>query len=242
MRTDLDEVLDGAHALLLDVDDTIIDTRHAMVTAGTAATAAIWPDRVQDHLAMATRYYEDPAGWFPRYAAGEIDFEVMRSSRLAEMAAAFGVAVPLDAHAFFEDAYAPAFRAAQRLFPDVPGLLAEAEGQGLVVGLLTNSASVPTSVKLEALGLQDRFEVVVTTDTLGFGKPDPRVYREACRLLGAPARRTVCVGDSMAWDVLGAKAAGLRAIWLDRAGEGTEEPVPVVADLEALAAAIGRRS
>jgi len=237
----VDEVFAGAGALLLDVDDTIVDTRGAMVAAGTQAAAALWPHRPGDHRAMAQRYYDDPERWFPRFAAGEVPFEHMRAGRLDEVATAFGVHVPDDGHHAYEDAYAPAFRAAQRLFPDVPELLSTAERQGMPVALLTNSAHAPTAVKLEALGLVDRFDVVVTTDTLGFGKPDPRVYREACRLLGAGPAEVVCVGDSLPWDVRGAQAAGLRAVWLDREGRGTAEPVTSVRGLDEVTAALGGR-
>ena len=164
-----------------------------------------------------------------------------RAGWLAEVAAAFGVEVPDGAHLSYEEAYAPAFRSAQRLFPDVPGLLDEAGRRGLPVALLTNSAQAPTRVKLEALDLVDRFDVVVTTDTLGFGKPDPRVYLEACRLLGAEPDRVLCIGDSIEWDVLGAEAAGLRAVWLDRDGRGTSEPVVAVRGLDEVTAALDRR-
>lgn len=233
--------LDGAQALLLDVDDTIVDTREAMVLAGTQAAAAIWPHRAGEHRAMAQRYYDDPERWFPRYASGDVAFEAMRAGRLAEVAAAFGVEVPGGAHQAYEEAYAPAFRSAQRLFPDVSDLLAAAEDERLPVALLTNSAQAPTRVKLEALDLVERFDVVVTTDTLGFGKPDPRVYLEACRLLGAEPGRVLCIGDSIEWDVLGAEAAGLRAVWLDREGRGTSEPVASVRGLDEVTALLGRR-
>ena len=231
----------GVRALLLDVDDTIVDTQEAMVLAGTRAAAAIWPHRAGEHRAMAQRYYDDPERWFPRYASGDVAFEAMRAGRLAEVAAAFGVEVPDGAHLSYEEAYAPAFRSAQRLFPDVPGLLAAAEDERLPVALLTNSAQAPTRVKLEALDLVGRFDVVVTTDTLGFGKPDPRVYLEACRLLGAEPDRVLCIGDSIEWDVLGAEAAGLRAVWLDRDGRGTSEPVVAVRGLDEVTAALDRR-
>ncbi|WP_330474089.1 HAD family hydrolase [Terrabacter sp. C0L_2] len=233
--------LDGAQALLLDVDDTIVDTREAMVVAGTQAAAAIWPHRPDEHRAMAQRYYDDPERWFPRYASGDVAFEVMRAGRLAEVAAAFGLAVPDGAHRSYEEAYAPAFRRAQRLFPDVPDLLVAAEGASLPVALLTNSAQAPTEVKLEALDLAGRFDVVVTTDTLGFGKPDPRVYLEACRLVGVEPGRVVCIGDNLEWDVLGAEAVGLRAVWLDREGRGTSEPVASVRALDELTAVLDRR-
>jgi putative hydrolase of the HAD superfamily len=224
--------LDGARGLLLDVDDTIVDTRSAMVVAGTCAAAALWPDRVDEHRDMARRYYDDPARWFPKYAAGTVGFDAMRAGRLAEIAAAFGLDVPDGAHRAFEDTYTPAFRTAQRLFPDVPGLLAAAEDADLPVALLTNSAQAPTDVKLEVLELADRFDVVVTTDTLGFGKPDPRVYLEACRLMDLEPAHVVCIGDSLEWDVLGAEAAGLRGVWLDRSGRGTGNQVASVGTSE----------
>ncbi|GAA2745776.1 HAD family hydrolase [Terrabacter aerolatus] len=235
------ETLHGVRALVLDVDDTIVDTREAMVVAGTHAAASVWPHRTGEHRAMAQRYYDDPQGWFPRYASGDVAFEVMRAGRLSEVAAAFGVEVPEGAHRSYEEAYAPAFRGAQRLFPDVPDLLAAAEGEGLPIALLTNSAHAPTRVKLEALDLVGRFDVVVTTDTLGFGKPDPRVYLEACRLLDVEPHGAVCLGDNLEWDVLGAEAAGLRAVWLDREGRGTSEAVASVRGLDELTQALGRR-
>jgi putative hydrolase of the HAD superfamily len=237
----LDSVLDGLRAVLLDVDDTIVDTQEAMVVAGADAAAAIWPERSGEHRAMAERYYDDPERWFPRYAAGDVRFDAMRAGRLREVARTFGVELPDDAHLAFEDVYAPAFRGAQRLFPDVPALLEATETHGLPVALLTNSAAAPTRVKLEALDLLERFDVVVTTDTLGFGKPDARVYLEACRLLEVEPERVVCIGDSLEWDVLGAQAAGLRGIWLDRSGVGTPEDVVTVGALDQVAAALGRR-
>lgn len=223
--------LDGIRGIVLDVDDTIVDTRGAMLEAGAAAMAAIWPDRVDDHTAMAERYYADPGSWFARYARGELEFAAMRAGRLEEVASAFSLALPAQGHGGFESAYAPAFRAAQRLFPDVDALLEVADDLGLPVALLTNSNAAATELKLEALAIAHRFVAVVTTDTLGIGKPDPRTYLEACRLLGAAPERTVCIGDNLEWDVVGARAAGLRAVWLDRAGRAGEADVPTVTSL-----------
>ncbi|MEO7447902.1 MAG: HAD family hydrolase [Humibacillus sp.] len=230
----LTETLDGAVALLLDVDDTIVDTEAAMVDAGTVAAASLWPERADEHASMARRYYDDPEGWFPRYAAGELAFEAMRAGRLAEVARAHGVELPDGAYARYEHSYAPAFGAAQRLFPDVPALLEAADRAGLPVALLTNSSHAPTHQKLEAVGLGNRFEVVVTTDTLGFGKPDPRVYLEAATRLGRSPAQTVCIGDNLEWDVLGAQRAGLRAVWLDRLGTAAAPRPPSVTTVTSL--------
>lgn len=237
-RARLTRVLDGIRAVVLDVDDTIVDTRAAMVAAGTVALGVLWPERDVEHTAMAQHYYDDPGRWFRRYASGEVAFDDMRVGRIEDVARAFAVVTPDGALERYAEAYDPAFRVAQRLFDDVPALLDAARSAGLPVGLLTNSAAAPTTLKLEALDLLDSFDAVVTTDTLGFGKPDARIYHEACRRLGAEPATTVCVGDSLEWDVLGAEAAGLRAVWLDRGGLGTHEDVARVAGLDELTDAL----
>nr|WP_082570968.1 HAD-IA family hydrolase [Cellulomonas sp. Root485] len=52
----------------------------------------------------------------------------------------------------------------------------------------------------------------------GFGKPDPRVFVEACRRLGTAPERTAYVGDELDVDAVAARAAGLLGIWVDRPG------------------------
>ena len=73
----------------------------------------------------------------------------------------------------------------------------------------------------------DQVEFVVALDDLGVGKPDPRMYAEACRRLRLPASEVVYVGDDVALDALGAQRAGLTGVWLDRVGL----PVPDGVDL-----------
>jgi putative hydrolase of the HAD superfamily len=231
--------LSGIRALVLDIDDTLVDTRQAMVAAGTHAARALWPDRLDVHEAMSRHYYTDPGRQFRRYAAGELSLLAMRLARLGDVARSFGVTVPQDALDIFDLAYTPAFRAAQRLFEDVPGLLDVAHAHNLPVALLTNSSDRDTRIKLEALGLAERLDLVVTTDTIGVGKPDPRVYAAACRLVGVRLGEAVCIGDSLEWDVHGAIAAGMRAIWLDRAGVGAAA-VPTVISLTEVTEALRR--
>lgn len=236
----VEQQLAGSRGIVLDIDDTIVDTRGAMIEAGAVAMAALWPEHVDHHAAMAERYYADPARWFARYASGELEFTAMRAGRLEEVASAFELRLPAEGQQAFEDAYAPAFRSAQRLFPDVHGLLDAADALGLPLVLLTNSSAPVTDVKLQVLAIGHRFGAVVTTDTLGVGKPDPRTYLEACRLAGTRPKDTVCVGDNLEWDVLGARAAGLRAVWLDREGRAEEGEVARVGSLHELTTVLRR--
>ena len=70
--------------------------------------------------------------------------------------------------------------------------------------------------KLAASGLDDYFEAVLVSEDLGVAKPESAVFEHALSLIGARPDQTVMIGDSLAKDVDGALAAGLRAIWLNR--------------------------
>ena len=50
----------------------------------------------------------------------------------------------------------------------------------------------------------------------GVGKPDARIFLEACRRLGCAAGEVLHVGDDLALDVHGARSAGLQVRWLRR--------------------------
>lgn len=63
--------------------------------------------------------------------------------------------------------------------------------------------------------LLDQFDGLVSVDDIKSFKPDPAVYTYARRATGA-WDRPLCLVSSNAWDVIGARAAGLQAIWVQR--------------------------
>lgn len=59
------------------------------------------------------------------------------------------------------------------------------------------------------------FDGLVSVDDIKSFKPDPAVYAYARRATGA-INQPLCLVSSNAWDVIGARAAGLMAIWVQR--------------------------
>jgi putative hydrolase of the HAD superfamily len=84
--------------------------------------------------------------------------------------------------------------------------------------LITNGEPAFQGEKVRRVGLADRFEHVIASGEAGVAKPDPRIFHEACRRFGVPPDRAMYVGDRLRTDALGAAAAGLTGVWLDRAG------------------------
>ncbi len=101
----------------------------------------------------------------------------------------------------------PLFRRV-KLFDGVRETLEAFQAAGLKLGLLSD---FPPEAKLEHLGLADPWDVVMCSERTGRLKPDPLSFRELADRLGAAPERVLYVGNSVAYDVRGARAAGMKA-------------------------------
>ena len=129
-----------------------------------------------------------------------------------------------DMQAIFEDLWNHfADPGSWRVYPDVfPALQALREG-GLRIGLISNWDSRLNAL-LRGLGVWQFLDCATISYEVGAEKPDRRIFRKAISRCGVLPDRSVLVGDSYEEDVLGARAAGLKAMWLRR--EGDSRPVP----------------
>lgn len=99
--------------------------------------------------------------------------------------------------------------------PDVRPALEELRSAGISVITLSNGAAETTRKLLARAGLSDLVDLVVTIDEVKRWKPNRDVYLHACRRADATPDSAVLVA-AHAWDVHGAKQAGLRAGWVRR--------------------------
>lgn len=89
--------------------------------------------------------------------------------------------------------------------------------RGYLVGLVADTRPGTYRNVLRQHGLQRAFDVLAISEELGCEKPARRMFEHALRGLGLgpdEADRVVMVGNNIARDVRGAKAAGMRTVWL----------------------------
>ncbi|MCP4290710.1 MAG: HAD-IA family hydrolase [bacterium] len=67
--------------------------------------------------------------------------------------------------------------------------------------------------RLNYIGLQHTFDVVLTFDDTGHHKPDPKPFQMALDILNVSADRTVLIGDWIERDILGGQNAGLHTVY-----------------------------
>jgi putative hydrolase of the HAD superfamily len=87
------------------------------------------------------------------------------------------------------------------------------------LGVVTNGIDRVQRARLAASGLAPLFDAVVTSQSCGFAKPDPRILRAALDAMDVLPREAVYVGDDPATDGAAARAAGVRFVWMDRGGD-----------------------
>lgn len=129
----------------------------------------------------------------------------------------------------FEDA------AVWEVFPDVAPALSALRALGCTLGIVSNFDSRVLRI-LEGLALAPWFASVTLSSEAGATKPDRAIFAQALARHGADPARAFHVGDSPVEDCEGARAAGLRAVLIDRAGRHAAHPGLVrIASLESLA-------
>jgi len=210
---------------LLTLDDPVaglvaaLRTRHGVEVTTSEAAAA---------LAAEIAYYR--AHHDEGHDAGSL-----RALRLT-CAAVLGEALPASARSLDTTALLDVLLIALRFraYEDAGPALAALRDAGLAVAVVSNwDASLPQV--LDDLGL--RVDAVITSAQVGAAKPAPAIFAAALQRLGVAAADAVHVGDSVEYDVVGARASGIAAILLCREGEPAPSPgVPVIATLSELVA------
>ncbi len=106
-------------------------------------------------------------------------------------------------------------RAAWRLFDDVLPTLAALKSRGLKLGLISNWDERLRPL-LDHWRLSPCFDALTISHEAGSTKPAPEMFLRTATRLGLAPGSILHVGNSVAQDVAGAEAAGMRALLLDR--------------------------
>lgn len=125
-----------------------------------------------------------------------------------------------------DDAFATFYAARNEvvLYHDAADCLARVSSRFRLASLSNGNAD------LERIGLAHHFEHRISARDVGVMKPDAAIFAHLCAALALAPTQIAHIGDDPEMDVLGAKQAGLFAIWLNR--DGREWPHAQRPDLE----------
>jgi putative hydrolase of the HAD superfamily len=220
-------------ALLLDLDDTILDD--------SSGIAACWREACACHCSAMngldaevlydaidrTRewYWSDPE----RHRVGRLALAWARGEVVRLALADLGVD-DADLARRIGDSYHALRDQAITLFDEAVPTVEWLRSQGCRLALLTNGGSQGQRQKIDRFQLAPLFDAILIEGEVGVGKPDPRIYTQALAALGVLAAETWMVGDNLEWDVAGPQRHGIAGIWIDARDAGVPVGHPVRPD------------
>lgn len=214
----------GIRAVFFDAGNTLLLPHPSVeeVCAEVLAGHGYHPSTtdLQRGLDRAERYYEERYWSDDTFWASETEAAAMWSEMYALVMEEVGVeAFPALGRQLYDE-----FGRGDRwaLYPDVIPAICELHDMGMRMGIVSNwDARLPGLC--HQLGLSRYLDFVISSANLGRIKPEASIFHSALGRVDVAPYEAVHVGDHYYADVLGARAAGVYPVLLDR-GEWSSNP------------------
>jgi 2-haloacid dehalogenase len=200
-------------AVLFDLDDTLLDFRQAEENAFAAAHAASGLSGPVD-VARA-RYQQINRRLWDDFGAGLVTKEHVVRERFRLLLDEFGseggrcdeintvfLSTLSDQGCALDDCHS----------------VLETLRHSVRLGIVTNGVHAVQLRRIERAEIGSFFEVIVTSEEAGVGKPHAEIFEYALSRMGVAASAALYVGDHPHADMVGALGAGLDACWFNPSG------------------------
>ncbi|MDR2085276.1 MAG: YjjG family noncanonical pyrimidine nucleotidase [Bacteroidales bacterium] len=80
--------------------------------------------------------------------------------------------------------------------------------------------------KLKNCGLIHYFDQIITSEAVGYKKPDARIFEYALKITNTPKHEAIYIGDEFETDIIGTNNADIDSVWFNpKNSESTDERV-----------------
>ncbi|MDB0440932.1 hydrolase [Clostridioides difficile] len=209
--------------LIFDVDDTLYNQLTPFYIAYDKVFSSIKNISVKD-LYISSRKHSDEV--FHLTESGKMSIEEMHVYRIIKAFEELGSSITEKDAQNFQDEYI--YQQSQiTLIPEMEQVLNFAEERNINIGIITNGPSSHQRMKLKQLNIEkwiDEKNIFISSE-VGFSKPDVNIFRLAEKFMSLDRENTYYIGDSYKNDVVGAKKAGWKSIWINHREHRVEELV-----------------
>lgn len=167
------------------------------------------------------------------YDLGKIDKQNLRETRfklIFEKAGVLGDHVPKD----MEEDFMHRTSSKPHLLPYSKEILDYLKPH-YKMHIITNGFNESQAKKMHSSGLTPYFDLVVTSETTGHKKPDPRIFQYAMDKLSVTSADCIMIGDNPNSDILGAIRSNIDQVFFDPHEKGIEhQPTHTIRHLKEL--------
>jgi HAD superfamily hydrolase (TIGR01549 family) len=216
--------------VLFDMDDTLFDHTFALRKALVPTWRADPNLRRRPLRAVVAEYARLLDEIHPDVLKGLRTHVEAREERFRRLFVWVGSPRGPDELAAISAAYRATYQSSRRTVPGALALVQALRGRA-TVGIVSNNHTAEQRDKLEATGLAPWIDFLLTSEEAGSEKPDPAIFLAALGRVGARPSDAVMVGDRWDADIVGARAAGIRAVWYNPYGLPRPDPKIPVAEI-----------
>ena len=213
-------------ALLLDLDDTILDDSSHVHESWLEACTGHADRLAPVDAAVVVDAIRKTSKWFwgdpDRHRTGRLQLDAARREVVRLALVDLGID-DTELACCIGDAYSHRRDVGTEALPDAINTVRWLRDSGRRLALLTNGAGEAQRKKITRFELADLFDAILVEGELGFGKPDERVYHRALSALAVKPSDAWMVGDNLEWDVAAPQALGMTGVWIDVRGRGLPE-------------------
>ena len=208
-------------AILFDLDGTLLDRDRSL-----ARFIDMQYDRLIAHLRRIPR-----AGYTARFVELDSRGHVWKDKVYQSLVEEFDLS-DITWQDLLED-YVTQFQLHCIPFNGLIPMLSKLKQEGYRLGIITNGRTEFQRRSIEGLKIQDYLDIALVSEEEQVRKPEPEIFIRAASRLSVEAHESVFVGDNPDADVVGAKNAGMKAIW--KSNSYSKEPEQADAVVEQLA-------
>lgn len=199
---------------LFDIDDTIYNQMWPFRTA--------FDEHFKKHngipieeLFQYSRKYSDEV--FEQTESGVLPLREMHVYRITKAFEVYNIKIEKEEALNFQYTYEKLQKEIQ-LIPDIEATFDYCKENGIQMGIITNGPELHQKNKIEQLRLHQWIspENVFISSSEKVAKPDKKIFQIAESKMGLDNKATYFIGDSFANDVVGAKNAGWKSIWINK--------------------------
>jgi 2-haloacid dehalogenase len=196
-------------AAVFDAYGTLLDV-HAAMARHAERLGANWQQISAEWRAKQIEY-----SWVRSLAGRHHDFWTLTQEALAFVAQRHGIAD----QALLDDVLS-AYRRLDA-YPEVPAVLTSLRDRGIPRAILSNGEPGMLADAVRSAGIAELLDDVLSVESVGVFKPDPRVYRLVTDRFALPPD-AIDFYSSNPWDAFGALCFGFRVFWVNRGGQPDE--------------------
>jgi putative hydrolase of the HAD superfamily len=203
--------------VLFDLDDTLHDDTTAYKKAARRVAADVAALRGVDPERVYAAYVAQAVGFWKTLSQEHLTLPIHDARAQMWSDALVAAGVPLDVELAQEcaDRYGRYRSDVLELAPGALDLIGALRARGCKLAVVTNGFAATHHEKIDRLGLRAHIDALFLADEMGMVKPDPEIFRLACRTLGSVPERTAMVGDRYDRDIVGALSVGLFTVLID---------------------------